>query len=236
MTQLLKKDWRVNGTPIFWTIVLFVSLLFLMLVGELDSWHRNEATMNMGVRNYVSQGLEGSADAIVITMMAMAAVFGGVAFATERREQSADFLAMLPIQKKKALLSKIMVATVCLILGLGFAFTLHAMAMALATMNYGAARFPPIADSQFQVVAISGMLFGIAWMLSTFLRIPSLCTGIAIAVAIICPFILDDIFAPLDNYSQGHAIAMQYFAVIAACSGPACFLTGSIYYLKRIEP
>jgi ABC-type transport system involved in multi-copper enzyme maturation permease subunit len=240
MMQLLKKDWRVNRTPIYGTIAVMASLTLMNLLNWLIVWHKNEPTMHQDLAWSLAQAFEGNAILYVYGAAWMAAIFGSMAFAHERGERSADFLAMLPLRKLTALISKIIVPAVCMgcAFGLILAFHIAAYVARLQSRNYYQMMTPgpPAMNAYGQIVALWLMLFGIAWLLSTFLKFPGLCACIAIATTVISLIILEDIFVPIERYSNDSGIIMPYFGIVGACSGLACFIVGSIYYLKRIEP
>jgi hypothetical protein len=76
-------------------------------------------------------------------------------------------------------------------------------------------------------------LFGIAWMLSTFLRSGpiSACVSIGATIAIIS---ITAIY--LDSYGSADKWGPVIFCFVTFSAGMTCLLGGTIYYLRRVAP
>ena len=220
MIALLKKDWRVNRAPVVGTLVVLLGVY----------------AFAFSMRVYISQAERGSASISIshtffsagMFMLSLAPIlagcYGGIAFAAERRERSADFLAMLPTSRVRIVLSKSITGWGC-----SFAPWLLSILVILATDVFtGDSRQGSGATWREVVMGSSGaliMCFGLAWLLSTFLESPAISSSISIGVtvALVIWFAMHDRY--LDN--------MSWWMIGIGATG---YIAGTIYYLRRIEP
>jgi ABC-type transport system involved in multi-copper enzyme maturation permease subunit len=113
---LVRKDWRVYRPAV-------VAGVLLAPVPGLFAW--SSASLRNDDLYAMLLTLHNVRDLVLLTVAAM---FGGFAFAAERRDGSSDFLAVLPPHKGAMLLSKLLVAAGCL---LGFMCLLYACGQAV---------------------------------------------------------------------------------------------------------
>src|SRR5437868_14263220 len=108
MTALLKKDWRVYRVAVVGSVIVLAAPYFLSIIAIIY----NKSELRDG--EISSFALSASMADLWLTAI-LASVFGGVAFALERRERSADFLAMMPTSRARIIASKVVIASVCLV-------------------------------------------------------------------------------------------------------------------------
>jgi len=157
---------------------------------------------------------------------------GGNAFAGERADRSAEFMAYLPPTRWRKLASKVVfaaggsitVVVVTLLISYG-------LASALGEPTSDVVRFR--SDIAFAMLPTAALLFAAAWCASSFLSSPTYAAGIGFAA----PWLL---FLALAMYAycteiEGFEIGFWYNA-IAYSLALLAFVAGCGIYLKRIEP
>lgn len=173
----------------------------------------------------------------LICTAAMAAVYAAVAFTLERRDTSADFVATLPPTRGRVVASKAIVAAGC-VLAMGLPnLTIYALALARGRMYPEAVWVPAASPHVVPIAAAAMMLFGIAWLLSTFLTSTAVAASVSFAITAGW-FLMLDWFS---GWSQAAQVATwNRFAFAFGCSatliGVASFVAGTLYYLRRVEP
>jgi ABC-type transport system involved in multi-copper enzyme maturation permease subunit len=211
MMALIRKDLRVNLVPIVGSAVV------LALVYSL-SFFENDGSNN----TYFVMGVFG-----IIIIVIMAAAYGGIAFAQERRDRSADFLALLPVTRSRIVASKLVAA----FLPMAAMWALNTAFLVAAYLGGRRTAFTSDVPGMLCTYGAIFMLhFGVAWMLSTFLTSPAIATAIALAVTAFLGL-------SFEHFSmQLRSMGAFYWAIRMASVGIACLIAGSIYYIKRIEP
>jgi ABC-type transport system involved in multi-copper enzyme maturation permease subunit len=225
MLTLLKKDWRLNAIPIYGGTLLVAVPYLVVALALICQSDRDR-------RHWWADDLQVAAIMGTMLTVAVTAVFGGVAFAQERRERSADFLAMLPVSRCKIVLSKA-------IIGILFSGALWAANYAVydkAATHGITSGSDHISILFIYALAADAMLiaFGIAWFASSFLSSPSIaaCIGIGATVALGLLGMLPDRFLwqlP-DEYRIGIVLTLP------AMPGVLGFIGGTLHYLRRVEP
>ena len=220
MIALLKKDWRVNRAPVLGSLVML-----LVVYGLAISWLIHTSTEH----RFVRLTFFGAANTMLFLSSILAACFGDTAFAAERRERSADFLAMLPTSRARIVLSKSIIGWVCV-----FALWLLNVCVIIATdVLSDAFRF----DSGWAGIVVNGgcqiMCFGLAWLLSTFLESPAISASVSIGATTAFVFGFE-LFASSHDFTRAQAWPIVFW--FTTCVGAISYITGTIYYLRRIEP
>ena len=228
MIALLKKDLRLNAVPILGGILLVATPYLAVFVAALTMKSRPGEIP----RDFQVASVMGAALAVAIT-----AVVGGAAFALERRERSADFLALLPVTRDKILFSKLIIgvtfsAPLWLANLLAYRITIHKVPLG-AQANI-AGYFPFAFAAIWMFVA-----FGIAWFLSSFLHSPAIAACISIGIVIAAAFLavyVPQFFSPA--FIAGHSDLLVFAVILSPILIPTAviFLAGTIYYLLRVEP
>src|SRR5882757_114466 len=100
---LVRKDWRVFRAPTIASLLLFVGPYASALI----YWAATrDSVSDFNRMRELGELLLAAAFAGIWLAAAMSAVFGGMAFALERRERTSDFVAMLPVTRWQILTSK----------------------------------------------------------------------------------------------------------------------------------
>lgn len=156
------------------------------------------------------------------------AFIGGNAFAGERADRAAEFLAYLPIRRGQALASKAILAVgVC---------------AGMIVVNIVIGRIcglpmrdnPSFTDFMVNLASSALLIFGASWFCSTFLRTPAISAacGVFAAVLVVGTLLLWD-------YLQGSdeaATTERWYPTIATVAGGGLFIAGVWHYLRRVEP
>jgi ABC-type transport system involved in multi-copper enzyme maturation permease subunit len=161
------------------------------------------------------------------------ALLGGHAIACERADRSAEFLAYLPLSRAKNLAGKMMLALA--VLGLIWVPNLLVLQLAIRLV-------PESAQTQLYHVgwialgniAITGFVFfGVGWLLSSVLESPTfaICGGLATPLLVVMGIgTVAWFFAIPDE------LARPLYVGTCLLLAPLCFVVGTVYYLRRVEP
>jgi ABC-type transport system involved in multi-copper enzyme maturation permease subunit len=222
MLALLKKDWRLNAVPIYGgTLLVAVPYIVVVLALIFQTPRYRE--------RYWADDLQIAAVMGTMLTVAVTAVFGGVAFAQERRERSADFLALIPVSRLKIVASKTVIGLlVPAILWAGNFYAAHVS---------GVRNIWSRDDTHYSYTLAANIMvfaFGIAWFCSSFLRSPSVAACIAIGSVLV----LVVVGALPDRWVAGLANSSEILFVISspALMGLCFFVAGMRTYLGRVEP
>jgi hypothetical protein len=214
---LLKKDFRLNRLPIFGGAALICMPYLVGFAVYLTL--RQQAFSSANAR----EGVIACPQMALAVTYAMSAIFGGVAFAYERRERSGDFLAMIPVSRLRSIFSKSLISV-------GF------LAPMWAINNFAAQFLQPIHPRHLYLISATAMLmcFGVAWLISSFQSSAAIAACTSIGLISVCALVLNAM--PYHPLSRPDEIIDRLEAVIFCFIGVTSFVAGSIYYLYRIAP
>lgn len=238
MIALLRKDWRLYRAPIVGgMIILLIPYVIGVLAVFLD-WQQSQQTLGMVWNRADVVEIFAHASVISLCLIGLlAAIFGGVSFAQERRERWAEFLSTLPVQKYQVILSKLVL---CLFfLGpIWIVNTYLVIRLSGATVGttFGISRMAE-RDLLFMELSLSGtfMAFSVAWLASARLTSPSIAVGIAIAATVASLIWPKKMFPePIVNLTDDQFVRL--LVTLTLCIGTVCFIVGTGYYLRRVEP
>lgn len=237
MRQLIRKDWRVYRIAVAGGAAMVACPYAMLLAMEVLYPPAGGNTL----RTYGSALQESSTAGALLTLV-LAAVFGGVAFAAERRDRSAEFMAMLPVPRGRVVLSKLLVAVPCLAL----TAAIHLCLRVIGTRWRHEIDWPPLLLKEFAegvmlFACVAVLFFGLAWMLSLYLHSPALAASVAIGVATLLYFWTA---AWAEEYIRlqrpGQAIPDGYVeATLGAMSvavGSLALAGSTAHYLRRVRP
>src|SRR4051794_18081308 len=109
MLALLRKEWRLSRLPGGGGSVLMLAFYAIALSKLLFDNHPGTHTFDAYL------GVLGAGAVYGMMLVAfMASVFGGVAFSVERRDRTAEFVAMLPVSRVAIAVSKLLTSAACL--------------------------------------------------------------------------------------------------------------------------
>jgi ABC-type transport system involved in multi-copper enzyme maturation permease subunit len=237
---LLKKDWRLNRVVVVAGLILS-SMPYALSLANL--WLNPPKYQTPGAREYLDTA-QGTAAACLILVVLLAAAFGGLAFAGERRERTAEFLAMLPVSRGQIVVSKLVVALLCLA-GL---LALHAAVFVVTDAwadwaGVGKIRGPSLYEGGGMAVAFTVAVFGVAWALSVFLNSPAIAACIAIAVGVGLLFggmaWAEKAFEAWDEMNRtntSEAVMLTVVCVASAAVGFIAIAGSSVRYVRRVAP
>jgi ABC-type transport system involved in multi-copper enzyme maturation permease subunit len=228
MKWLLWKDYRQNR-PIVVMALFFLLIPHLIAFG-VACW----ATFSKCFDPWLWMHCFGSSSLCsIFAIQLLVAMIGGNAFAGERIDRSAEFLASLPITREKIVVSKVLfaltlIATMWLVNAPGLIF--------MATGDDLGSRRDAIPMMRFVLgPAITGMgFFCIAWLFSSFLA----STTFAVAGGLVGTYLLASVSA-LTIYLLGFEVEIYIlYLYLALCLviAPLCFALGTWHYLRRVEP
>jgi ABC-type transport system involved in multi-copper enzyme maturation permease subunit len=219
MKSLIKKDFRNNLVPIIGSalglaIPYTIVICAWFLTAESTRRHLNE--------NLFSASIIG----IWVTAV-LASVYGGVAFAHERHERFADFLAMMPATRSQIVLSKVIVALSCLV-------TMVLLNIMVFCVEWNGNRY--FFHDLLIALAPVTMMFGVAWFFSSFLDSPAIASAIGIGLTFACFMIVGLITANVSSANPHDVIFAVAVTMAENAIGLAGFIGGTMIYMRRIAP
>ena len=242
MRKLLRKDWRVYRPAVVGAAVLAVCpYAFALLMYALYP-----PEPRIAATRALMDWLEEASGAGLGLTLVTAAVFGGMAFAAERREGPAAFLAMLPVTRRRIVASKLLVALPCV----AVPAAVHAYVAAGVVLRWeGETRgLPPgfILNSFLQgllaCTCVFVLLFGLAWALSLNLRSPAIAATAAFGLAVILLFVTSTWAHEAVRRGEilgrevGPGFPRPVMASVCVAVGAIAFLVSTAHYLRRVEP
>ena len=237
---LLRKDWRVYRTVIVGTAVLAVAPY---VFGLLLQW-MFQPNRGVAARDYLEVVLLSASFGMFVAVL-LAAVYGGAAFAAERRDRTAEFVAMLPVSRWHAAASKAVLSFACLLATWGLhylaATASHHLAGAQAVVE------PTIAHDAVEIVLpVMLLTFGLAWLLSSAIESPAIAAVAAIAAAV--GLLLVTLFAAryaayVWSMVEKETLSLDFNIYVRPASqamsvgvGLLALLAGTAYYARRVRP
>jgi len=215
MIALIRKDFRVYRAAFIavalWLIVILLNPIVNAIIMTLQSGSNDAANV-----------LEDWGMAGHWVVICVAAVFGGCAFAIERRDRSAEFLAMMPISRGKILASKLITASVAVV-------PLWFIASCMLAGFCGILQSLQFMQTTACVIVLA---FGISWLCSALTRSPSIsaCLGLA-------GVLLEIVLATqVHEYGYSNSYIMNLVRISAAVTGIFCFIGGCIVFTRRVSP
>lgn len=227
MKWLLWREYRLNRLIL--TVAAFLMLVPYLVV--LITFCVTKVNLPSHVPPWAA-AIGGAAYYSVILNQLTLALLGGNAFAGERRDGSAEFMAYQPVSRGQRVASKLLLVLITC----GIIWSANALVMALVWpyLNHG------LTDEAIWgclFVLLTGLaFFGVAWLVSSFQSSATF----AVAAGLIAPFLLVAVlqfvawwlnWEVIDQraVATGYAIGCGVLALIS-------FPIGTAYYLRRIEP
>ena len=214
---LLWKDFRQHGKFLVASVALLL-IPYVIAVVTLIANQMSRFPAEEWIRFFSAASLANAFLAIVLV-----AFIAGDTFAGERADRSAEFTAYLPIDRKTAVISKVITA-------LGVCVVLLGVMSAIAWLLTPSDMLP---DEPGLILSAAIPLFGVAWLFSSFLRTPAMAAAIGIAFPVglgfTCLFFSE--LEPMRKTDMG-----TVFLVVSIAVGLSCFAAGVVHYLRRVEP
>lgn len=227
MSWLVWKEYRLNRFIMLGAAILLLAPHATALV--LACWGAGPATD--GRASQLAVNLLASALYSVILSQLTLALLGGNAIACEREDRSAEFLAYLPVSRTRILAGKITLALlVVALIWLPNLLILYLTAAAAGELPTGF----EMPWNAFGYAATTGFIFfSVGWLLSSCVEKPV----IAVLSGLFSPFLV--LLATMSlALALGHAddFAATWYVRTCLTLGLACFVAGTWYYLRRVEP
>lgn len=243
MLALLQKEWRLNRAVVIGCLVTTV-MPYAISVGNV--WINPGSYSNVEARTYL-QAVQLAAWACLGITVIFAAAFGGLTFAGERRERTAEFMAMLPVSRGAIVVSKLVVPLACL----AALLAIHLLVLVLC--GVWAARIGISANRDGREDLLPGVIlvggyaaafFAIAWSLSVFLRSAAIAAAIAIGVGVGLFFGMMEWGERVNRFLHEHNFArpeseIETMVVISATVvliAGVLIVLSSLHYRRRVEP
>jgi ABC-type transport system involved in multi-copper enzyme maturation permease subunit len=176
--------------------------------------------------------LAGAGYSLALSQLTIA-LLGGHVIAAERADRSAEFLAYLPLSRARILTGKIMLAllTIALIWGTNL-LIVHSLFPGIWQSDVGGA--VALRRIGVGIVLTGAVFFSVGWMLSSRSESPtfSICAGLVTPVMIALGI---QAVATTFDYPF-HEIVWPWYQRICIVVAPVCFVVGTWYYLRRVEP
>lgn len=230
MRALLWKDYRVNRIVLVFTVAVllcpyaaggFITYIVERYYGGQIYW--GDTWTNLALYS-------------LMLLVLPICMLGGNPVAGERADRSAEFFAYLPPSAGQRLLSKALVS-ITAVLGV-WAFNLVVLywltpGMETAPEAYGGDSRESVLEIIPLLACISVAAFGGAWLGTTLLSSHVLATGGgAIAPILIAAGLqLYKLIADRPDFAFS-----WWFKTLCVAAGVVCFLAGTLYYLRRVEP
>lgn len=227
MKWLLWKEYRANRLVLIVGAVLLLAPYFFLLGMVLRGvLHCNLAELSLGLCG-------AAAYSIAISQLTLA-LLGGNVIAGERVDRSAEFLGYLPISRGRALASKLTLVA----LTVALVWIPNLLVLLLASTGVPErwlASMPAelIGGTIFHSAVTGIVCFSVAWLLSSMLESPtfSICGGLVTPVLIMTAILL----VGWQFHPSEDAVSLWYTGISLVLAS-ACFVAGTAYYLRRVEP
>ncbi len=223
---LLWKDFHVNRLALIIGLVLLVGPMGVGgIINVYADWRYDKLVW--GWQRFL---ISGGVTTLGISLLSIA-ILAGNAVAAERMDRSAEFLAYLPPSRLSIITSKIILALGCSALVWLFGtVAVYVIPPLLGEIPEHLVRFRGDAFPIFSFTAI--LLFGAAWLATTFLDSPT----IAAAIGIATPILVFALLAVLKYHFAYEFNIYLWYRRCAVIPGILLFFVGTVYFIRRTEP
>jgi ABC-type transport system involved in multi-copper enzyme maturation permease subunit len=233
MKWLVWKDYRVNRLVIITTLVLLAAphLLVAILI-----WRGAIGGPNL----LPPAGCFVGSSLYSLSLLQLAfALLGGNSIAGERIDRSAEFLAYLPVSRGRILASKLLVAVAAVPL----VWLPNLVVLAIAYASTPTANLPqtvpPAISYGLSTIAITGLtFFCVAWLFSCMLQSPtfSVAAGLIVPLLVVTGMQWVAYLLDLGTGLSFDELSVCWYCGLCLVISAASFSTGTLYYLRRVEP
>jgi hypothetical protein len=228
MTALLWKDYRLNRGVLLLGMALLLGPYATVLAGALhDHWPswppRGEWPALLQMASFFS---------LVLSQLTLG-LLAGNSIASERADRSAEFLAYLPPSRLEILASKLLLAllTAGVIWAVNLSMTEWVIPALGTPLDSSWDRLSP----RSLLAASTVMIFGVGWLGSALLGSPASATSLGLGVPLVAGSLLAQAAAAL--FGSGAREDLPFWATLVCLTvGSLCFLSGSVSFLRRVEP
>jgi hypothetical protein len=230
MNALLWKDYRMNRLVLLAGMVLLLAPpVVVIAVNVYSAWKYEEPLWPWPA------ALHWAAVLSLLFSFITVAMLGGMAFACERADRSAEFLAYLPPTRVQIVVSKV----ILVMAGIATIWAANLLLLYVLAPRCGELH-PQVADDLRELreqmlpplAATTVCLLGAAWFGSSFLPSHGIATGLACGFPVLLFGVLRTIAFVLEEYD----LAEHWYPPTAIVLGVAGFVGGIWIYLRRVEP
>ncbi|MGN6368829.1 MAG: ABC-2 transporter permease [Phycisphaerae bacterium] len=224
MKALLWKDYRLNRWVLLFGGAVVAGVYGVGVVREIvASWPGLPSAAGWG-------GMLASYGTVLLYLyICLSGVLGGHAIAVERGDHSAHFLASLPPGKRQILASKFLIAAIAAGVMWGWIFV--SLDVVAPRLN------PEVAESAGGAArcaaAVSVLTFGVGWLASSCMEktifpiLAALCSPVAVSVGLMLLAMMVGVSnVEISRWSNAACVVL----------GSACFVAGTWWYTRRVEP
>lgn len=242
---LIRKDWRVVK-PVILVGVLSMLAPSLIQTG-VNAWRTyvkgNPSSFAWPHEAAMEEQREWFQGAVMIGFVVWCAVcpaIGGVMFARERRDRSAELIELLPVTRRMRLFSKV----ILLVVTLSVAVLITTRLFHLATWIWPSTT-PYISnnlwDSLRPLIGMMVVMSGVSWMLSSLLRSEVIATTVTFGGVCLAAMLMGMVPGPhgtpnwyewLDSWTPAPGVELP---IVLAFVGVVAFVTGCVVTLRRRE-
>ena len=223
MKNLLWREFHWNRVVVIQAVVVFLLPYAILLI--IGLWPRDASLSWKDVR----VGMGGAAVYSLVISQITIAFLGGNAFAGERSDRTAEFLAFLPISRNQRLFSKLL-----------FASIVAALIWGINGIVFGIlGGFDDLLDGDWTLIAryiaSTGLvMFGVGWLISSIQSSSPFAVfgGIAVPMLTMIGLWLTIVFGV---EGSGEYFA-KWYTLISVSLGAIGFALGTWLFLGRVEP
>ena len=224
MKALLWKDFRENRTVLM-AIAVFV------LMPYISSAIVAIADVSAGRDPHWARTLWGSSAVALCLSAGVTSFIAGNVIAGERANRSAEFAAYLPIPRRTTAASKAIVAISSCLFILLVNFGINRLA---AWVQSDRSHDVPVQDLAFFGLPAVVLMFGVAWLFSSFSRSPVIAAASGLVAFLV--LIGTSTFSMSHTTGQIPHLWFYWYWSTSLIVGIGGFAVGVIYYLRRVEP
>jgi ABC-type transport system involved in multi-copper enzyme maturation permease subunit len=235
MSWLIWKEYRVNRLIIFVGLGLLLiphAIALIVALRHPERW-KDHFEVSMGFSFYTTQ--------------LVFALLGGNAIAGERADRSAEFLATLPFSRWQNLLSKLVLAPLAVVAIWGLNFVVLVLLSGqwpdlrefLSRLESARPEDVRQAFVVFGLFAVTGLtFFCVGWLLSSLLNSPvfSICAGLIAPLAVIMTIAGAIWWLDVETHRPNEFLPAYWYLGVCFTLSVASFITGTVHYLRRVEP
>ena len=223
MTWLLWREYRLNRPILLMGVFLLLAPNLTVLI-----WWASKRLMS-GAPVSDSDMRFGAAAIYGIALSQLTFAFlGGNAFAGERADRSAEFVAYLPVSRKRRLAAKACLALIA-------AACIWGVFLPLQLSEWFRLLNEKSPDTVGFFVITGLAIFGVAWLVSSFQSSPTFAVagGLLTPVVIVTSLIAVDSWLDLPSTQR---FAKLGYAIVCPIVGSAGLAIASWLFLRRVEP
>lgn len=224
MKALLWKDMRINGVLIAYALGVSIGVYIAMIgVNGIFEWQTGFPWQSW------PRLLALAAMLSLVLEFATALLMGACAFASERGDRTAEFMAYMPVSRGRIIGSK----TLLILIVFAFIGVLNFGVLLAVGGRQGTESMDSIWNTTRMFVTMSMCMFGCAWFVSTMSRSHGLSAAAGVFVPLGCAGVMLS-WTKLMGWSEDWLD--RWVPITYAILGTAGYMGGVWYYLRRVEP